>query len=110
MKNKIANKVISVTITDVRSMKLFTRVVKSNLLDYHNFVLHHSYVMISCLCHQLSSIIGLPWIMGYIIETARMPDGWWYAFISLTSLQGPMIFTSFILHKRVIGLWCAKVE
>ena len=57
---------------------------------------------------QLSFILGLPWLFGFITPVLKDPN-LWYIFNILLCLQGPMIFLSFIWNNRVIGLWRIKL-
>ena len=57
---------------------------------------------------QLSISVGLTWISGFIIPyTGVAALG--YLFIILNSLQGPVIFLSFICNRRVMKLWSNKL-
>ena len=56
---------------------------------------------------QLSISVGLTWISGFIIPYTGVPE-LGYLFIILNSLQGPVIFVSFVCSRRVMKLWSVK--
>ena len=55
------------------------------------------------LCMKLSAILGFPWIFGYL---AVLTD-WtvlWYLFTIFNSLQGALLFVTFVFTKKVLRL------
>ncbi|XP_072029568.1 uncharacterized protein [Amphiura filiformis] len=58
---------------------------------------------------RLSVSVGLTWISGFIIPYTGVAE-LGYLFIILNSLQGPVIFLSFICSRRVFKLWSDKLE
>ncbi|XP_072014797.1 uncharacterized protein [Amphiura filiformis] len=58
---------------------------------------------------RLSLVVGLTWIIGFIIPYTGIQD-LWYVFIILNSLQGPIIFISFTWNNKTRLLWRRKIR
>ncbi|XP_031572058.1 adhesion G protein-coupled receptor E3-like [Actinia tenebrosa] len=57
-------------------------------------------------CIKMTSVIGVSWILGYL-ASSQSTAFLWYPYVVLNSLQGFLIFISYVLNRRVLKMYKA---
>ena len=66
---------------------------------------HSPLLLLFCFCNfQVSAILGVSWIWGFLAGFLNMEVFWWI-FVILNAYQGVLIFLSYGVAKRSRQLW-----